>query len=92
MSWCGWETTHPAFGLVQHVAAARERVVTHPLYDSLDTHSAIATFMARVAGLNHTSDVDGEHSLMRSTIRVDLVALTIRLLGAAGTLMICSCP
>jgi hypothetical protein len=27
------------------VAAARERVVTHPLYDGLNTHSAIVTFM-----------------------------------------------
>jgi hypothetical protein len=45
MSWRGWANDHPGFELLKQVAAARERVVTHPLYDGLNTHSAIVTFM-----------------------------------------------
>jgi hypothetical protein len=45
MSRCDWAKTHPGFELLDQVAAARERVVSHPLYDSLRTHSAIVTFM-----------------------------------------------
>jgi hypothetical protein len=71
MSWCGWETTHPAFALVQHLAAARERVVTHPLYDSLDTHSAIATFME-----HHVFAVWDFMSLLKSLQR-ELTCITV---------------
>jgi Protein of unknown function (DUF3050) len=45
MSRCEWAKTHPGFELLEAVAAARERVVSHPLYDSLSSHSAIVTFM-----------------------------------------------
>jgi hypothetical protein len=45
MSPCDWATTHPGFELLEHVAAARERVIEHPLYDSLNTRPAIVTFM-----------------------------------------------
>src|ERR1700757_94422 len=45
MSWRGWGNDHPGFELLEQVAAARERVVTPPLYDGLNTHSALVTFM-----------------------------------------------
>jgi hypothetical protein len=45
MSWRGWANDHPGFELLEQVAAARKRVATHPLYDGLNTHSAIVTFM-----------------------------------------------
>jgi hypothetical protein len=45
MSWRGWAQTHPGFELLEQVAVTRKRVVTHPLYDSLDTRSAVVTFM-----------------------------------------------
>jgi Protein of unknown function (DUF3050) len=71
MSWCGWETTHPAVELVEQVAAARERVVTHPMYDSLDTRSAIATFME-----HHVFAVWDFMSLLKSLQR-ELTCVTV---------------
>jgi Protein of unknown function (DUF3050) len=71
MSWCGWETTHPAVELVEQVAAARERVVTHPLYDSLDSRSAIATFME-----HHVFAVWDFMSLLKSLQR-ELTCVTV---------------
>jgi hypothetical protein len=44
MSWRGWANDHPGFELLEQLAAARKRVVTHPPYDGLNTHSAIVTF------------------------------------------------
>ena len=41
-----------------------------------------ATFIARVAGLNQTSEIPGMQPLMRSTMSFDPVALTTRLLAA----------
>jgi hypothetical protein len=41
-----WGETHPGIDrLHAAVAASRDRVVTHPLYASLDSHAAIVTFM-----------------------------------------------
>ncbi len=46
MSRYDWGQTHPGIErLEKEVHDARERVVTHPLYASLDTHEAIVTFM-----------------------------------------------
>jgi hypothetical protein len=45
MSRYEWPKTHPGFELLERAAAARQRVVSHPLYDNLDTHAAIVTFM-----------------------------------------------
>jgi hypothetical protein len=46
MSRYDWGQTHPGITrLEKAVDAARERVVTHPLYANLDTHKAIVTFM-----------------------------------------------
>jgi DUF3050 family protein len=45
MSRCEWAKPHPGYELLEHATAAREPVVSHPLYDSLNTHSAIVTFM-----------------------------------------------
>jgi DUF3050 family protein len=41
-----WGKTHPGIEkLEKDVSEARERVVNHPLYGSLDSHEAIVTFM-----------------------------------------------
>ena len=48
--------------------------------------------MDRVTGLNQTREMPGMQPLMRSTKRLDLVAVTIRLLADPGTLTICSGP
>jgi DUF3050 family protein len=41
-----WGQTHPGIErLEQQVNEARERVITHPLYASLDSHEALVTFM-----------------------------------------------
>lgn len=46
MSRYDWGRTHPGIHrLEQAVGAARDRVVAHPLYSSLDNHRAITTFM-----------------------------------------------
>lgn len=46
MSRYDWGQTHPGITrLQQAVDAARNRVVTHPLYPNLDTHPAIVTFL-----------------------------------------------
>jgi len=46
MSRYDWGQTHPGIQrLEQAVGAARDRVVTHPLYANLDNHDAIVTFM-----------------------------------------------
>jgi Protein of unknown function (DUF3050) len=46
MSRYDWGRTHPGISrLEQAVAAARDRVVAHPLYANLDDHEAITTFM-----------------------------------------------
>jgi hypothetical protein len=45
MSPCDWTTTRLGVELVEQVSAARERVVSHPLYDNLTTHSSLVTFM-----------------------------------------------
>jgi hypothetical protein len=45
MSRCEWSTTHPGVELLEQVSADRERVVNHPLYDRLTTHSSLVTFM-----------------------------------------------
>lgn len=46
MSRYDWGHTHPGIQrLEQAVGAARDRVVTHPLYANLDNHDAIVTFM-----------------------------------------------
>jgi hypothetical protein len=46
MSRYDWGKTHPEIERLElAVASTRERVVTHPLYASLDTHEAIVTFM-----------------------------------------------
>jgi hypothetical protein len=45
MTWEGWENAHPGIDLLEAVKSARARVITHPLYAGLDTHSAILTFM-----------------------------------------------
>jgi hypothetical protein len=46
MSRYDWGRTHPGIGrLEQAIGAARDRVVAHPLYASLDNHEAITTFM-----------------------------------------------
>jgi hypothetical protein len=46
MSRYDWGKTHPGIELLeQAVGAARDRVVTHPLYANLDSHEAITTFM-----------------------------------------------
>src|ERR1700757_3701330 len=71
MSWRGWANDHPGFELLKQVAAARERVVTHPLYDSLDTHSAIATFME-----HHVFAVWDFMSLLKSLQR-ELTCITV---------------
>jgi hypothetical protein len=46
MSRYDWGQTHPGISrLEQAVDEARTRVVSHPLYEHLDTHHAIVTFM-----------------------------------------------
>jgi hypothetical protein len=46
MSRYQWDQTHPGITRLEDaVDAARTRVVTHPMYASLDTHTAIVTFM-----------------------------------------------
>ena len=46
MSRYDWGQTHPGIErLEKAVDAARTRVITHPLYSSLNTHTAIVTFM-----------------------------------------------
>src|SRR5215218_2626559 len=46
MSRYDWDATHPGIERLQKaVDEARSRVITHPLYGSLDTHAAIVTFM-----------------------------------------------
>jgi hypothetical protein len=46
MSRYDWGATHPGIARLQEaVTEARERVITHPLYASLDNHDAIVTFM-----------------------------------------------
>jgi Protein of unknown function (DUF3050) len=42
---CERANAHPRLELLEQVAVARDRVVAHPLYASLTTHSAIVTFM-----------------------------------------------
>jgi hypothetical protein len=42
---CKGTNTHPGFELLEQVAVARDRVIAHPVYESLTTHSAIVTFM-----------------------------------------------
>ena len=46
MSRYEWGQTHPGITRLEDaVSEARERVITHPLYASLDNHQAIVTFM-----------------------------------------------
>jgi hypothetical protein len=46
MSRYDWGRTHPGIGrLEQEIGPARDHVVSHPLYASLDDHDAITTFM-----------------------------------------------
>ena len=46
MSRYDWGETHPGIErLKEQITPARDRVVTHPLYAALDSHTAITTFM-----------------------------------------------
>lgn len=46
MSRYEWDQTHPGIEkLKSHILAARDEVVSHPLYSALNTHEAIVTFM-----------------------------------------------
>ena len=46
MSRYDWGATHPGIARLQDaVTETRNRVITHPLYASLDNHEAIVTFM-----------------------------------------------
>lgn len=72
MSRRGRATTQPTNELLEEaVASARERVVTHPLYGSLNTHSAIVTFME-----HHVFAVWDFMSLLKSLQR-NLTCVTV---------------
>jgi hypothetical protein len=72
MSRYDWGQTHP--GIIRLEAAvkdARDRVITHPLYGSLDNHDAIVTFME-----HHVFAVWDFMSLLKSLQR-NLTCVTI---------------
>jgi hypothetical protein len=72
MSRYEWDGTHPGITRLEaDVHAARERVITHPIYSSLDSHEAIATFMQ-----HHVFAVWDFMSLLKSLQR-NLTCVTI---------------
>ncbi|MFL6118034.1 DUF3050 domain-containing protein [Actinophytocola sp.] len=72
MSRYDWGQTHPGIErLEKSVAAARDRVVQHPLYAGLDTHEAVVTFME-----HHVFAVWDFMSLLKSLQR-NLTCVTV---------------
>jgi hypothetical protein len=72
MSRYDWGRTHPGIErLEKAIGAARDRVVSHPLYANLDSHDAIVTFMA-----HHVFAVWDFMSLLKSLQR-QLTCVTV---------------